>query len=351
MDIRELPSDGVVREPGAYRVPMDAYHTQRICPGDSVSSSGLRTIELQSPADYYAYSELNPDREEKDETDALTFGRAAHALLLGDEVFRDVFIIVPDDAPPRPTKPQILARREGRKRTPSADERFSFWDPFDAAARGKTLVREGDMRQIGKMADALQAHPLVNPLFDGEPEVSLFWQDWKTGIWLKSRPDMLPHMGGIRADLKTTNDASLRAVMRDISKRGYHMQAALADVGCEECLGLKIETDVLVFIQKTAPWHVTPVEITANAIHWAKVRLRRAIDTFAACVEAGQWPGYTDGIPQYDIPQWEEEALAAEQVAGTLPRGFYTAETPEDIPPAGEDWFEKATVKFPEEEE
>jgi hypothetical protein len=326
MDIKDLPADGVVREDGAYRIPIEDYHRQAICPGKSVSSSGLRTIELQSPADFYAFSELNPEREEKPETDALTFGRAAHALLLGDEIFEDGFAVVPEGAPPRPLKSQINARLAGGKLTSSADERFSFWDPFDEAARGKTVVREADMRTIGKMSAALAVHPLVGPLFIGEPEVSLIWQDWKTGVWLKSRPDMLPAMGDIRADLKTTNDASLRAVMRDISKRGYHMQAALADIGCEVCLDRQIATDVLVFIQKTAPYHVTPVEIKPNAIHWAKVRLRRAIDTFAACVEANVWPGYTDGVPQYDIPSWEEEMLAAEQVAGTLPRGFYAAD-------------------------
>jgi hypothetical protein len=75
---------------------MEAYHSQlTIAP--SISSSGLRTIENKSPLHYWATSYLNPDRvEDDDDTEAMILGRAAHTLLLGEDGFRDDYVIRPD---------------------------------------------------------------------------------------------------------------------------------------------------------------------------------------------------------------------------------------------------------------
>lgn len=320
--IRDLPADGVVREAGAYRIPLQHYHTQAVCPGPSISSSGLRTIFNKSPRDFFAYSELNPDRFETAPSDALLFGRAAHALLLGDEVFEENFAVLPDDAPPRPTKAQVRAR-EGGRISDSARERFDFWESFDQAALGRTIIPDAWMVAIAHMSRALGAHPLVGPLFDGDAEVSLIWQDEPTGIWLKSRMDMHPRMGGVRADLKTCADASLRAVMREIGKYAYDMQAALGDLGSELVLGEKIESNVLVFVEKTPAFNVTAVEVAEDAIHFAKLKLRRAIDTFARCIETGDWPGKVEGIPKYDTPEWERHEIGEAQARGEFPRSFF----------------------------
>lgn len=314
MLIRDLPDDGVIREAGAYRMPIDHYHTQ-CCDGPSISSGGLRTIYNKSAADYWAFSDLNPARYERPDSDALNFGRAAHALLLGDEVFDDNFLVLSDDAPPKPTKAQMRARREGRM-SASANERFSFWDAFLRVQCGRTVVAQTWMDDIRAMSAALAAHPLVGPLFDGEAEVSLIWRDEPTGVWIKSRPDMLPRMGDVKGDLKTTADASLRAVMRDITKHGYDMQAALGAMGCEEVLGQTISSDAIVFAQKTPPYHVTLVEVPEAALHWGKLKCRLAIDEFARCLETGTWPGPVEGVAVYHTPDWQTDEIEARRAEG-----------------------------------
>lgn len=310
--IRDLPEDGVVREPGAYRVPIDHYHSQAICLGPSISSGGLRTIWNQSPADFWAYSELNPDRYERNESPALAFGRAAHALLLGDEVFGERFAILPDSAPHRPTATQVKAAYRGRF-SDSYLERVEFWEAFDSTAAGKTIVSETDMEHIRLMSLALAAHPLVGPLFDGHAEVSLIWQDEQTGVWIKARPDMLPRMEDVKGDLKTTADASLRAIMRDIGKHGYDMQAALGCVGCEIVLDRQITSDVMVFVQKSPPYHISPVEIPEDALHWGKLKCRAAINRFAECLAKGDWPGPVEGVPKYSQTERDLHIMGQDQ--------------------------------------
>lgn len=323
MKLRTIADGEIITEPGAYRMSIDWYHRQ-CCDGPSISSSGLRTIELRSPMDFWAFSDLNPDRWQRPETDALSLGRAAHAILLGEEAFEESFAVVPEDAPQRPTKPMLVAASEGRI-SDAYKKRQAFWGPFDAALNGRTIVSEEQIDQIVQMSAALGRHPLVGPLFQGDGEVSLIWRDEQTGVWLKARPDMIPAMGDVRADLKTIHDAALRACLRHIREHGYHMQGALTDLGLEAITGEKPQGSwVLVFIQKTPPYHVTPIEITEDALHWGAVRLRRAVNTFARCMETGDWPGPVEGIPKFDLAEWEVEQLGAEQKAGVLPHDFWT---------------------------
>ena len=298
--ITQFPKDGVIRENGQYQMPLDVYHTQ-LCDAPSISSSGLRTIYKESPADFWCYSDLNVDRFIRPPNAAFDFGGAAHALILGDEHWEGNYVIRPVE--------------------------FSNWQSGDAREwrdmmmqAGMTIVTPEDLEHIKYMADALNAHSLVGPLFDGEAEQSLIWKD-KTGVWLKSRIDMLP-VTSDQADLKTTMDASKRAVFRDIRKHEYAMQIALSDVGSEVVLGKSFLSSVLVFIQKTPPYHVTPIEISAANILYGKLKLRKAINLFADCLESGDWPGPVEGIPIYEISDKEEEEIVKAQEAGELPNAF-----------------------------
>lgn len=200
--MRPLPPDGVIRESGQYSISMDVYHGQP-CNGPSISSTGLRKIYLESPADFWARSDLNDDRFDSEQHDHFVFGRAAHALLLGDEDFNAQFAVVPASAPPKPTSAQINARLAGRV-SDAAQERFGFWDDFAEMNEGKSLLQEEDLHSIMYIKRALEAHPIVPVLLEGQAEQSLIWQDQDTGVWLKSRLDMLSSTGDL-ADLKTTS--------------------------------------------------------------------------------------------------------------------------------------------------
>jgi hypothetical protein len=317
-----LPPGVLIDKPGQYDIPMDVYHGQP-CAGPSVSSSGLRKIYHESPADFWAFSDLNDDRFEREETDAFVFGRAAHALLLGDDDFMAKFAVVPASAPARPLQSQILARIEGRI-SKSAEERFEFWDPFEAQHAGKTFLSENDLDHIRHIRDALEAHPIVPLLLEGQAEQSLIWQDTKTGLWLKSRLDVLSGTGDL-ADLKSTARKSLPLIYKDIREKGYDMQLGLATMAVENVLGIPFNEEsyagrsaLNVFVYKSPPYHVTPVEIDYDALYWGRIKCRKAIDTMAECIRTGEWPGPVEGIPRYSA-DYERTTLAEQQAAGLLP--------------------------------
>lgn len=270
-----IPYNGeVITEPGCFiDMPMDAYHGQP-CDGPSISSSGLRTIWSQSPAHYFHESSLNPNREPQKERAHFSLGRAAHHLLLiGRKGFDEDFVVRPD--------------QWSDWRTSASKE----WKAEQLKA-GKTIITDAELALITGMARSLGAHPLVKAgILDGVVERSLIFKDKKTGVWLKSRPDAIPHGSGLYSDLKSCDSVSDASLERSLGTFGYHCQGALVGWASEEVLSRQMEDFALVWVESKPPHCVRVTVLTGEDLDRGRMQLRRAIDQFAECVATGIWPG------------------------------------------------------------
>lgn len=324
MEIIAIPDGQVIPGPGAFRMSLQHYHTQACCPGPSISSSGLRKIWRDGPWSFWSQSSLNPNRyPEKEPSDALILGRAAHSLILGDEVFSEAFTFYPKDAPRRPTATQIAAYERDGKWSDAARVGAEFWAKFDQDAAGKTMLSETQVETIIRMAENIRKNPLaVEMLTGGLTEISAIWQDEATGIWVKSRPDVFPDNGADAADLKTfarkTTNLKL-AVQRAITDNGYASQMALAQEAAERVFGVTAKEFVLVFVETTVPHEVVTVRLDEESVHIGRIQNRHALDTFAACLKSEEWPGQIDGILDYTTPPSISQRIYDLQAAGELP--------------------------------
>jgi len=324
-EIQEIPDGHVIGTPGAYRCSMAAYHSQSICPGPSVSSTGLRKLALQSPWAFWKTWGGNPDRYPEEKlSESKILGRAAHALILGDEVFDEHFIYVPDNAPPRPTATQVKAFERDGQWSESAYPRAVFWDDFDARAASRHLLTAAQCEKIAYMVESLAANPQCVELLRSDLiEISMVWQDAPTGIWVKSRPDCLPTNGADVSDLKTIapkgSDFRL-AMQRATTDRGYYIQMALALMGAEEVLGATATDCALVFLQTTPPYECAPLFIDQDTLYFGRVLIRHALDTMARCLETGDWPGIGVDPVTYALPPSMARRLLELQAAGELPK-------------------------------
>ena len=294
-----------ISAPGVYDIPIDAYHSD-CCAGPSISSSGLRTIEARSLAHYWVGSYLNAAREPVAESSAFTLGRAAHHLLLGERGFAERFVLRPAELYGEPW--------QGNRKACKA------W-LVEQAALGKTVITEAQIANIRGMADALKRHPLVaGGLMNGEIERSLIWQDDETGVWLKARPDALPLNGEIVVDLKTTSDASPRAIAKSFSDYGYHQQLALVSQGMEKVLGRKPGNDdfVLIFVESAAPWAVSVRPVDPQAIDYGRMLNRRALRKFADALARDDWPAYEADTSTLSLPRWATDNLELQIKSGLL---------------------------------
>jgi hypothetical protein len=322
--IRTIQHGEQITEPGAYRMPMEWYHTQDVCPGPSVSSTGLRKIALHSPHAFWKTWDGNPNRyPQKEQSDALSLGKAAHSLILGDEVFEEHFIFVPEGAPQRPTATQIAAFERTGEWSESAAPRAAFWTDFDARAAGRMLLKPEQMEKITYMAENLAANPLaVEVLKSDLIEISMIWQDEQTGIWVKSRPDCIPSNGYDFGDLKTMapkgNDLKL-AVQRAITDHGYPMQMALAVMGSEQVFQTTAKECAFVFLQSTEPYEVIPTRLDEDTLYWARVLCRHGLDQMADCLKAHDWPGVGAEMLTYQYPPSLLHRFGEMQADGRLP--------------------------------
>lgn len=305
IDIPQLEDGEVVPDSGAYKMTLGWYHDQ-CCIGPSISSSGLRKIELLSPWHFWSQSDLNEHRYPEPETsDALILGRAAHCLILGDEVFDERFVYVPGNAPRKPTPQQIEAYAQGRG-TEVGIKSVEFWREYEQRAAGRDFLTEAQVEKIQYMADNLRRSPeAMQALTGGMTEVSLIWEDPETGVWLKSRPDVIPDNGFDASDLKTftpRHSNLVFAAQKAVTEHGYAMQMALASMGAEVVFGTPTSEFILIFVQTTAPYCVIPIRLDPESLHIGKILCRRAINKFAKCLETGNWPGPVEGIVDYTTP-------------------------------------------------
>lgn len=304
----------LVFEPGVYaNLTMDQYHGQ-LTPSPSISSSGLRLLDGKSPAHWWAQSYLNPDRPEKS-SPALSFGSAAHALVLGDEVFSARHVVEPWEGTRSKNCPgwKTVEKRE--------------WIA-DQQAAGKVVIRQEELARIEQMAEVMRRYPLVQQgIFSGEVERSMVWQDAETGVWLKARPDVLPASGFV-VDYKTAVSAHPVDLQKASADHGYHVQLALVREGMI-ALGLIKPEDIqhmtfaLIAQEKEPPFAVNHIELAAlditDPINRGAQVIRRAVRKFARCVAEDYWPGYEAPSGAVGLPRWMSKRYDDEEKMGLLP--------------------------------
>ena len=172
-----LPGEKI-QNPGIYDLPMSIYHGD-CCVGHSISSTGIRRVVAQSLRRYWWHSTLNPDRPEDDSTEAMTLGRAAHHLFLGEAGFKDHFVLRPDEAP------------DGRAWNGN-NLSCKKWLGEQVLA-GRAVITKVMLEKIRGMAASLASNVHVKEgMLNGLVEKSLIWLDEETGLWLKARPDAVP---------------------------------------------------------------------------------------------------------------------------------------------------------------
>jgi hypothetical protein len=258
----------------------------------SLSSSGARLLLPPScPAKFRQRMDSPPEYKQ-----VFDFGTVTHGLVLGEG---GTFSVV--DAPDYRSKAAQTERDQIRK-------------------DGKTPILAGELERATAMAATVYVHPLAGELLmaKGESEVSWYANDPVTGTRLRARPDRVttdyePGRLWI-VDYKTTITAAPSDFSRRAADYGYHFQAAWYRL-VAKLLGLDPNPRFIFIAQeKEAPYLVSVVEFDDEAIEEGDRLVRQAIDTYAHCMETGQWPGYDEGITQMSLPPWKFQSEQEEIV-------------------------------------
>jgi hypothetical protein len=274
-----------VAKPGWYAgIPIDRYHSPGICVGAAVSSSDLRTCWSKSPAHMYSKWAENPKREERVTTRSMVLGAASHHLFLGEDDFKIKFVAQP------PTYRDKVTAEE--KPWHNGADYCKKWNAGQAQAN-RTIVTLKELDVIRRMAGSLTLDPMVqNGILRGVIEISGFWRDEGTGLWVKVRPDVVPTMAGDYVDLKTATDVTTPALQYAIRSYGYQQQGGLVWEAAEILRAdVPFETFVLVFIETAPPFCARSVPLASDDLARGRLQNRAMLRLVKACMEANHWPG------------------------------------------------------------
>lgn len=295
-----------ISEPGIFAgIDLERYHGDPdLFDGPSISKSSLKHLlpaHGGSPKAFWGRWRHNPEHIAQESSAALSFGKAAHCLLLGDEVFDDGFVVRPDDYPDAKT---------GELKAWNANS--NWCKAWLAKNAGKTVVTTDQMQSIRMMRDDAARYPLVQQgLLNGAVERTMAWKDPATGIWLKVRPDVIPAADGVYADLKTAADFSEDFLERQAFDACYYLQGAMIRMVCRE-LGLPFTTFALLYVLKDDVPDTAHVEMSEHELDRGEREIRWALGTIRKCLDAGEWPGarpFQGGERHLQLKPWHKSKI------------------------------------------
>ena len=338
-------------------LPREAYDQ---LPGWNASL--LKVALGKSPA--HAWSEfINPDREISEDAGQFLIGNLFHCRLLEPELFDQRYLVLPADAPTRPTAKQLEGpkpRKNGtiNKNTKTyadwedAVTREQWWQEFDvkhllnghelASAEAPTrkavqLVDAKDLRLGDALASAVLAHPVLAPRFADTPqnragnELTLTWRDPHTGARCKARLDLVRFLGDRLwiGDLKSAMDAGpgpdhfgKAAGNYDycLSAAWYRDAAQVCRAGIEKALGLPEGALILapngyefefIAVEKAhpRPEFIGRYILSDEQAEMGRRMARRALNMAVQAEASGWWPGYDSAAKPLELPGYAYQRM------------------------------------------
>lgn len=262
-----------------YDIPELEYHA---LPG--LSSTGAKAM-LDSPARF------QHSRTHRVEKTAFDLGHAVHGMVLGTGL--DLVRIDAEEWRTAAVKEEVAAVR----------------------AAGGVPLKPSQHDAATAMAEKVRTHPDAGRLFvGGRPEVSILWDDTETGVRCRGRLDYLHEAAGVVVDLKTARSANPVEFSKTAANLGYDVQAAHYLEGYQ-ALGGGDTRFLHVLVETEAPHLVSVVELDVDYLAIGHAKARAAIDLYARCHAADEWPGYPAGITRIAPPRWHTAPDLTEEYA------------------------------------
>lgn len=238
-------------------------------------------------------------------TSAMRLGSALHSAILEPDRFAVEYTSLPDFH-------VGLVDSNGKPyANPRATKQYKeLVEAFMSGNQDLEVLSSDEFSVCQSCAEAVHAHEFAGPLIEAAEDVEFvcLFEEPRTKLLCKCRPDFYVAGECILGDLKTTSDASPTAFARSIFTYGYYRQAAFY-VDALRLLGKPVSDFVIVAIEKTPPFAVCVYRLLDEAIDLGRKENAVLLERYKRCVESGDWPGYPSEPQDIGIPVWAEKQL------------------------------------------
>lgn len=183
------------------------------------------------------------------------------------------------------------------------ERRGKAWSEFrDAHDDGRTIVTTSELEDALMIAQAVMSSRTVQELFEGVTEREKLIRWTYLGRECSSRLDAI---GPSRiVDLKVTSCTDPDRFSRHALKSAINAQLAFY----LQAMGRPLTSAAyVVAVESTPPYPVTVMLATERAIEAGAKLCRVWMERLLCCEAADEWPGYTQEIVPFDIPDWDED--------------------------------------------
>ena len=250
----------------------------------SIDQSQLKQF-LKNPADW-AYHRLNDDHKP---TDAMKFGTAFHAYLLGTS--------------------DVVSLPEGESFRSKDNQK---WRDEQLEA-GNIIVSYNDMQLLKRMKEGIEQTSLMPEYPDymeiieqGTKEQCIEWKDRQTGLMLKAKPDLIPVGTDYLVDLKTAQKADAESFAKEVINYGYHIQTVLYRAAVAACKpdafdrGSKAPSTMQFWVfekSDACDWQPFSISDDNPITNLAATSIRQALLGIALMVKKAKEEGYAENTP------------------------------------------------------
>jgi hypothetical protein len=161
----------------------------------------------------------------------------------------------------------------------------------------KCIVTAGSIEKVREMCVEIYKHPKAREILEADKviEPTVLWQDEGTGIWCKTRPDIMIPDRRIFADLKflAPGKADPRKFSWAVRDYGYDLQAAGNILGMKRATGVLYTEFWFIVVETDAPYRVACYQLDEDWLGDALYEWHSLLQVEAECRGAGIWPNFT----------------------------------------------------------
>lgn len=266
----------IVRATAEYDVPNSEYH-KRI----AISSSQIK--KMRKSVEHFVAAKGDPFIP----SDSMLLGSAVHCGILEPDKYETTVKVMPTFN--RRTK-------EGRK----------DYGAYIAKHEGSIVLTPAQEDEAQRIIKAFNDHPTGKDLIsEGDPEVTLTFQDPETLQVCQTRPDWLSVEGKYIVDVKTTSgSADADGFGAEIAKYDYHVSAALYVDSVEAVFGFYPDFYFLT-IETKGYAGIGLLKLDEASIEVGRQVYKQCLREYAEYQEgANKFFGYSPEIQPVSLPAW-----------------------------------------------
>ena len=174
----------------------------------------------------------------------------------------------------------------------------------EAAAAGCELVKQADLDNARRIADAVHAHPTARAIIGAGliVERSFAWHDPATGVLCRGRTDgIAPSLRAV-LELKSCEDAGADAFAEACRKFRYHWQPPMYSDGLQHSDGWTPDAFLLVAVERHKPYLAATYELDPPSVQLGRAEIAHWLPAYSRSLQTDTWPGHPAGIQPLSLP-------------------------------------------------